>query len=123
LGGVAGFILGAVTLLPTVATDLLAPARSPWLAAYGLSVWQIGMFVITALLTIMVVQSLTAMMRDWLIRLPEDHRPSAISFVGPITTHGSTSKVVVGAGGKRRGDRFCCCCGLQPPDHGQTGRQ
>jgi glycerophosphoryl diester phosphodiesterase len=83
LGGVAAFILGAVTLLPTVATDLLAPARSPWLAAYGLSVWQIGMFVITALLTIMVVQSLTAMMRDWLIRLPEDHRPSAISFVGP----------------------------------------
>jgi glycerophosphoryl diester phosphodiesterase len=96
LGGVAGFILGAVTLLPTVATDLLAPARSPWLAAYGLSVWQIGMFVITALLTIMVVQSLTAMMRDWLIRLPEDHRPSAISFVGPSPLTARHQKLLLG---------------------------
>jgi glycerophosphoryl diester phosphodiesterase len=75
LGGLAAFILGAVTLLPTLATDLLAPASSPWLAAFGLSVWQIGIFVITALLAILAVQALTAMMRDWLDRLPEFHRP------------------------------------------------
>ncbi|HKN43640.1 MAG TPA: glycerophosphoryl diester phosphodiesterase membrane domain-containing protein, partial [Propionibacteriaceae bacterium] len=66
LAGLAALLLGAVTLAPTIATDLLAPVASPWLAAVGLSVWQIGVFVITALLTIMIVQSLTAMMRDWL---------------------------------------------------------
>jgi glycerophosphoryl diester phosphodiesterase len=77
LGGLAAFILGAVTLLPTLATDLLAPASSPWLAAFGLSVWQIGIFVITALLAILAVQALTAMMRDWLDRLPEHHRPAS----------------------------------------------
>jgi glycerophosphoryl diester phosphodiesterase len=83
--GLAAFVLGAATLAPTIATDLLASATSPWLAAVGLSVWQIGMFVITALLTIMIVQSLTAMMRDWLKRLREDHQhaPSVISYSEP----------------------------------------
>jgi hypothetical protein len=68
-------------LAPTIATDLLAPTASPWLAAVGLSAFQIGAFVITALLTIMIVQSLTAMLRDWLRRLSEDHRqtPAVIS--------------------------------------------
>jgi glycerophosphoryl diester phosphodiesterase len=85
LAGLAAFVLGAVTLMPTVATDILAPAASPWLAAVGLSLWQIGIFVITALLTIMIVQSLTAMMRDWLDRLPEEHRPTlaTISYSEP----------------------------------------
>ena len=70
--GFAAFVLGAATLAPTIATDILAPASSPLLAAVGLSVFQIGVFVIAALLTIMIVQSLTAMMRDWLGRLRED---------------------------------------------------
>jgi glycerophosphoryl diester phosphodiesterase len=85
LAGLAAFTLGAVTLTPTIATDILASATSPWLAAFGLSVWQIGMFVITALLTIMIVQSLIAMMRDWLNRLPEDHRPASavVSYSEP----------------------------------------
>ncbi len=85
LAGLAAFVLGAVTLAPTIATDILAPATSPWLAAYGLSVWQIGIFLITALLTITIVQSLTAMMRDWLERLHEDHRPALaiVSFSEP----------------------------------------
>jgi glycerophosphoryl diester phosphodiesterase len=85
LAGLAAFILGALMLAPTIATDILAPATSPWLAAFGLSVWQIGLFVITALLTIMIVQSLTAMMRDWLDRLPEDHRPASavVSYSEP----------------------------------------
>jgi glycerophosphoryl diester phosphodiesterase len=85
LAVVAAFVLGAVTLTPTIATDILAPAASPWLAAYGLSVWQIGIFVITALLTITIVQSLTAMMRDWLDRLHEDHRPAlaVVSYSEP----------------------------------------
>ena len=80
--GVASALLGAAAMAPTIATDRLAPATSPWLAAAGLSVWQIGTFVIAALLTIMVVQSLTAMMRDWLRRLGEDHRrvPTVISY-------------------------------------------
>ena len=80
--GVAAFILGAVTLAPTLATDILAPTASPWLAAVGLSAFQIGAFVIAALLTIMIVQSLTAMLRDWLGRLSEDHRqtPTVISY-------------------------------------------
>ena len=85
LAALTVFVLGAVTLMPTIATDILAPATSPWLAAFGLSVWQIGMFVITAFLTIMIVQSLTAMMRDWLDRLPEDHRPASaiVSYSEP----------------------------------------
>jgi len=79
------FALAAFTIAPTIATDLLQPVASPWTAAAGLSVWQIGVFVISALLTIMIVQSLTAMMRDWLVRLPEDHRhtPTVISWSEP----------------------------------------
>jgi glycerophosphoryl diester phosphodiesterase len=81
--GFAIFALGAATLALTIATDILAPASSPWLAAVGLSVFQIGVFVIAALLTITIVQSLTAMIRDWLDRLHEDHRPPWPSFLTP----------------------------------------
>ncbi len=83
--GLVAFVLGAAALAPTIAADLLAPASSPWLAALGLSVFQIGVFVITALLTIMIVQSLTAMMRDWLLRLHADHQhlPTVISYSEP----------------------------------------
>ena len=82
---VASFLLALLTIAPTIATDQLQPSVSPWTAAVGLSAWQIGTFVITALFTIMIVQSLTAMMRDWLSRLPEDHRrtPAVISHSEP----------------------------------------
>ena len=98
LAGLAAFILGALTLAPTIATDILAPATSPWLAAFGLSVWQIGMFVITALLTIMIVQSLTAMMRDWLDRLPEDHGPASavVSYSEPSHVTARRQKLLWG---------------------------
>ena len=98
LAGLAAFILGAVTLTPTIATDLLAPATSPWLAAFGLSVWQIGIFVITALLTIMIVQSLIAMMRDWLDRLFEDHRPASatVSYSEPSHVTARRQKLLWG---------------------------
>ena len=89
--GLAAFILGAVTLIPTITTDILAPATSPWLAAFGLSVWQIGVFVLTALLTIMTVQSLTAMMRDWLDRLDEDHRAASA-----VASHSEPWQVTAG---------------------------
>jgi len=69
----AGTLLALLTLAPTIAADLIRPAAAPWTAAFGLSIWQIGIFVITALLTIMIVQSQTVIMRDWLQRLPEDH--------------------------------------------------
>ena len=83
--GLVGVLLALVTLAPTIAADQVRPAASPLLAAFGLSVWQISIFVITALLTIMIVQSLTAMMRDWLKRLPEDHRhtPTVNSYSEP----------------------------------------
>jgi glycerophosphoryl diester phosphodiesterase len=83
--GLVGVLLALVTLAPTIAADRVRPAASPLLAAFGLSVWQISIFVITALLTIMIVQSLTAMMRDWLKRLPEDHRhtPTVNSYSEP----------------------------------------
>jgi len=82
---VASFLLALLTIAPTIATDQLQPGASPWTAAVGLSAWQIGTFVITALFTIMIVQSLTAMMRDWLSRLPEDNRrtPAVISHSEP----------------------------------------
>lgn len=47
--GVASFLLAALTIAPTIASDLLRPAASPWMAAVlGFTVWQIGRFVITA---------------------------------------------------------------------------
>ena len=90
--GLAGTLLALLTLAPTIAADLLRPLAAPWTAAFGLSVWQIGIFVITALLTIMVVQSLTAIMRDWLKRLPEDHwhTPTVNSYSEP--THVTTRR-------------------------------
>jgi glycerophosphoryl diester phosphodiesterase len=96
--GFAAFILGAVALAPTIATDLWAPASSPWLAAVGLSVFQIGTFVITALLTIMIVQSLIAMMRDWLGRLRAEHRhiPTVISYSEPSQVSGSRQRLLWG---------------------------
>lgn len=96
LAGLAAFILGGVTLAPTIATDALAPATSPWLAAIGLSVWQIGIFIITALLTIMIVQALTAMMRDWQYRLREDHRPASaiISSFEPAKARARRQRVL-----------------------------
>jgi glycerophosphoryl diester phosphodiesterase len=98
LAGAAAFILGAVTLVPTIATDMLAPATSPWLAAFGLSVWQIGIFVITAMLTIMIVQSLTAMMRDWLDRLSEHQRPASatVSYSEPSDVRARRQKILWG---------------------------
>jgi len=98
LAGLTAFLLGAVTLTPTIATDILAPSTSPWLAAFGLSVWQVGMFVITALLTIMIVQSLTAMMRDWLERLSEDHRPAiaTVSYSEPSHVTARRQKLLWG---------------------------
>ena len=96
--GVATLLLGAAALAPTIATDSLAPATSPWLAAAGLSVWQIGTFVIAALLTIMIVQSLTAMMRDWLRRLAADHphAPTLISYSEPSDVTASRQKLLWG---------------------------
>jgi glycerophosphoryl diester phosphodiesterase len=96
--GVAAVLLGLAAMAPTIATDRLAPATSPWLAAAGLSAWQIGTFVIAALLTIMIVQSLTAMMRDWLRRLGEDHRevPTVISYSEPSHVTGSRQKLLWG---------------------------
>jgi glycerophosphoryl diester phosphodiesterase len=96
--GVATLLLGAGALAPTIATDSLAPATSPWLAAAGLSVWQIGTFVIAALLTIMIVQSLTAMMRDWLRRLAADHphAPTLISYSEPSHATASRQKLLWG---------------------------
>jgi glycerophosphoryl diester phosphodiesterase len=98
LAGLTALILGAVTLTPTIACDFLAPATSPWLAAFGLSVWQIGIFVITALLTIMIVQSLTAMMLDWLDRLAEDHRPASavVSYSEPSHVTARRQKILWG---------------------------
>ncbi len=96
--GVAAVLLGVAAMAPTIAIDRLAPATSPWLASAGLSAWQIGTFVIAALLTIMIVQSLTAMMRDWLRRLGEDHRDVAtvISYSEPSHVTGSRQKLLWG---------------------------
>ena len=69
---VALFVPG--TLIPTVVTDLTRPDLSAASAAVGLAVWQIGVFLITAQRTILIVQGLVALMRDWLPRLPEKHR-------------------------------------------------
>ena len=96
--GLAAFVLGAATLAPTIATDILAPASSPLLAAVGLSVFQIGVFVIAALLTIMIVQSLTAMMRDWLGRLRAGtrHVPIVISYSEPSQVSGRRQRLLWG---------------------------
>jgi glycerophosphoryl diester phosphodiesterase len=82
-----GILLALLTLAPTIAADFLRPPWAPWTAAFGLSIWQIGIFVITALLTIMVVQSVTAMMRDWLKWLREDHRHAPAVNSYSVPTH------------------------------------
>lgn len=67
-------VLFALTLVPTLLTDRLSPGASAVTAAIGLSVWQIGVFLITAQRTIFIVQGLVALTRDWLPRLPERHQ-------------------------------------------------
>ena len=77
----------AVAMVPTVVSDFNSPGVSPLMATFGLSVWQIGGFVLAALLTIMLVQGLTAMKRDWLRRLPTDQQPRVVEIpAGADTT-------------------------------------
>jgi glycerophosphoryl diester phosphodiesterase len=71
--GVAGWLLLA-TMSPTVVSDILRPELSPVVATLGLTGWQIGAFVVTALATITLAQALEAMARDWLFRLPPSPR-------------------------------------------------
>ncbi len=67
-------VLFLLTIVPTVITDFNYPYWSPAAATLGLSLWQVGAFIIVALTTITIVQGLVAMMRDWLARLPEKHQ-------------------------------------------------
>ncbi len=67
-------LLFLVTLIPTVVTDLTRPDLSAASAAVGLAAWQIGVFLITAQRTILIMQGLVALMHDWLTHLPEEHR-------------------------------------------------
>ena len=59
-------VLFLVTIVPTVIADFTAPSWSPLAATLGLSLWQVGAFIIAALISILIVQGLVAMMRDWL---------------------------------------------------------
>ena len=122
--GLVGVLLALVTLAPTIAADQVRPAASPFLAAFGLSVWQISIFVITALLTIMIVQSLTAMMRDWLKRLPEDHRhtPTVNSYSEPTHFTARRRKQLWGVAAAATGAGFRSYLHRELPDHGQVGR-
>jgi glycerophosphoryl diester phosphodiesterase len=83
LGLLAAFALSALlpiaalfvlAMVPTLITDQLRPDASTLAAAVGLTVWQIGVFLITAQRTILVMQGLVALMRDWLPRLPKDQQ-------------------------------------------------
>jgi hypothetical protein len=86
-----------------------------------LSVWQIGTFVITALLTIMIVQSLTAMMRDWLMPPPQDHRhtPTLISYSEPRTSQCGRQKLLWAPGRARVWSIFSITAVLNHQGHGQ----
>ncbi|WP_152362814.1 glycerophosphoryl diester phosphodiesterase membrane domain-containing protein [Microlunatus speluncae] len=68
-------ILAGLVTVPTLITDEAAPDLSPIMAGTGLSVWQIGLFVVTSLVAVMVAQCLTALKRDWLPRLADRLRP------------------------------------------------
>ena len=67
-------LFAVMTVLPTVIADFTNPGYSPVAATVGLSLWQIGTFIAAAMLSILVVQGLVAMMRDWLARLPAKHQ-------------------------------------------------
>ncbi len=69
-------LLLLISMLPTVLTDQFNPDLSPAAATVGLSLWQIGGFVMAALLTVTLVQALMAMKRDWLPRLPARVQPA-----------------------------------------------
>ncbi len=64
-------VLFALALIPTLITDRINPDASSVVAAIGLTIWQIGVFLVTAQRTILIMQGLVALLRDWLPRLPE----------------------------------------------------
>jgi glycerophosphoryl diester phosphodiesterase len=73
-------LLAAVAAVPTLITDEVALDWSPLTAATGLAVWQIGLFVATSLVAVLVAQSLIALKRDWLPRLPATVQPAALEI-------------------------------------------
>jgi glycerophosphoryl diester phosphodiesterase len=77
---IAGLFIASLfitAVVPTILTDLSSRGLSPLMATVGLGLWQVGGFMITALLTVTIVQGLIACVRDWLPRLPERHRHEA----------------------------------------------
>lgn len=93
LGAVVGLphtaallVVGVIACLPTAVADELAPDRSLITAAVSLAVWQVALFVITALGTATLAQSLIALQRDGLPRLP--------GAPVPVPSAGGTEDVV-----------------------------
>ncbi|MFC7620948.1 glycerophosphoryl diester phosphodiesterase membrane domain-containing protein [Microlunatus sp. GCM10028923] len=68
-------VVGLLACLPTAVADEVAPDRSLIMAATGLAVWQVALFVITALATTTLAQSLIVLQRDGLPRLSGTARP------------------------------------------------
>lgn len=85
--GVVLLFTAAAAAVPTLITDEVAPDWSPLMAATGLTVWQIGLFVVTSLVAVLVAQSLTALKRDWLPRLPDPVQPRAAAIPQRATAH------------------------------------
>ena len=86
----AGMIIVSLFVIsvgPTLITDFTNRGLSPVFATLGLGVWQLGTFVLTALITVTIGQGLIAMLRDWLPRLAERHRHEAhlITYSVPST--------------------------------------
>lgn len=73
-------VVGMIATVPTIVADQLAPDRSLIIAAVSLAGWQVALFVITSLGTATLAQSLVAVQRDGLPRLPgaADLEPPAV---------------------------------------------
>jgi glycerophosphoryl diester phosphodiesterase len=84
-------ILFGLTLLPTVITDRTNPGWSAGVAAAGRGIWQFGVFLITAQRTILIVQGLVALLRNWLPRLQGKHQHDVheITYSVPSTVTAS----------------------------------
>ena len=89
-------ILFALTLLPTLIADRVSPGASSLVAAIGLTLWQIGAFLITAQRTILVMQGLVAVIRDWLPRLPESQQRDIheVTYSIPSTVTAARPRVI-----------------------------
>ncbi|MFA5607459.1 MAG: glycerophosphoryl diester phosphodiesterase membrane domain-containing protein [Leucobacter sp.] len=86
VGGLVGFALVLIAIMPTVFFDLVAPGASHVVAAYSLGAAQVAGFMITGVFTALVAGVLITGVRRWSDRLPDD-----VALIEPAEGAGVTA--------------------------------